>query len=306
MEKKQLPKRIKNLLNEIYRITGEKRFIVYGGVPIDILLNKNPKINDLDIAIKGIFNYKIAKCRERIKKAGFEITEPFRKYFIYLNEKVILIYANKGGMNIDVGFLKRLDLIGQFNIETLYFRYPQFDYVDKFNALNSLKKKTISLVRKKKENPYILLRRFLHLCSKYDIPLIKRVHKKILLRIKDNINKWNLNNKYSQQAYTICISSLLKDILTAKNKIRFIRELIKLKIIEIIFPEFRTLNMKEEKELFKNLIKSKSKTDIAKKIIKYIDKKRRNKFQNKIRTLKMRRWDQQDVRCAEYFYNTKN
>jgi hypothetical protein len=293
-----IPERLKKLLIEIHKITGFKKFILYGGLPLDIILNKDTKSRDLDIAVNWVNKNKIKKFIERIKKKGFEIIEPFREYYIYKNQKVILVYARNKNWFLDVAFLKNPTLIGQFNIESLYCRYPQLDCMDKFRALDGIKKKKIKLIRGlKKENPHLLLGRFLRLCAKYDIPLNSKDSKKILLNLKDEVKKWKIKNDFHKSAYASCLSSLLKSILIVTNKKAFLKILLKEKIFEIIFPELVHSNSYST-ILIKNVSNLKTKSDIIILLYNCLDKERRESFRDRIMLLKLRKWNEDDIRCA--------
>lgn len=298
----KLPPRIKKFIRGIHNIIGEDRFILYGSSPIDLLLNTNIKIHDLDIAIEGINKYRVRKCREKIKREGFEILEPFRKYYIHKNKKVILIYAKNNRWFLDIAFLNNLSLIGHFNIETLFFRYPQNDYIDKFDALKGIKEKKIIPIRNlNAENPYLLLSRFLRLCSKYNISLTRHNHKKILLFLKTKIQQWKITSSFHKSVYISCLSSLLKSIIQSRNKKIFFQNLSDTSVFKIIFPELnRILNIHKNK-IIKEVQKVETKLDIIVLFDKYLTPLERRSFKSKIRKLKMRGWDEDDVKCSNYF-----
>lgn len=303
MEEKKfpLPNKAKKLMEEIHDMVGEDEFILYGGTPIDILLNENTKVHDLDIAIKGINKHKIKKFREKIKKEEFEIIEPCREYYIYKNKKVILVYAKNKKWFLDVVFLNDPQLIGQFNIETLYFRYPQLDYTDKFNALDGIKKKKIKLIRgMKKENPHLLLGRFLRLCSKYNISLKDNI--KILSELKNQLKKWKISSNFHKDAYLSCISSLFKSIVQSRNKMFFMEILIDISILKILFPEMKHMIKFYKEELILDISKTKTKLDVVVLFYKYLKASDRQLFRNKIKALKIRKWDDQDLECSKYFH----
>ena len=298
----KLPSRIKFFLEEIHDIIGEERFILYGSTPIDLLLNKHSKIHDLDIAIKGIDKLRIRKCREKIKKQGFNIIEPLRKYYIHKNREVILIYAKNNRLFLDIAFLDSLALIGHFNIEMLFFRYPQMDYVDKFKVLKSIKERKIRLVSDLgKENPHLLLGRFLRLCSKYEISLRGRKHRKILLDLKTKIQQWKITSDFHKNAHISCISSLLKSIIQSHNKRLFVKILIGTSILTTIFPELKRVVDINRSELTKEISKARKKRDVVTLFNGYLKSPEKKLFEKKIRALKVRRWDRQDIECSNCF-----
>ena len=302
MKSNKLPNKAKELMERIHNLTDENEFILYGGVPIDILLNKDIKIHDLDIAIKDFNKYKIKRFGENIKRKGFKIIEPHRKYYIYKKIEVILLYAKNKELFLDVVFLKEPKLIGQFNIETLYFRYPQLDYIDNFNALDGIKKKKIKLIRSlKEENPHLLLGRLLRLCSKYNISLKDKNTEKILFGLKNQLKKWKIKDNLNNNSYLSCISSLFKSIVQSHNKKDFIEDMINKSILKIIFPEINNIDL-DKKNIINEISKIKTKLEVIILFDKCIkSKSNKQSFRNKIKELKIRKWDKEDFKCSKYF-----
>lgn len=298
----KLSPHIKKIMKEIHSIIGEGRFILYGSTPIDLLLNKNTEIHDLDIAIEGVNKYRIKKCREKIKKQGFEIIEPFRKYYIHKNKEAILIYAKNNKYFLDIAFLDDFGLIGHFNIETLFFRYPQMEYVDKFEALRSIKEKKIKLIRDlEEENPHLLLGRFLRLCSKYNISLKEPTHLKILLNLKTKIQQWKMTSNFHREAYISCISSLLKSITQSYDKSLFVKTIIDTSILTTIFPELEHVVKIHRDKIIKEISNIRKKRDIVILLNRYLKPQEQKVFKKKIKALKKRQWDIQDIQCANCF-----
>jgi len=302
MKSNKLPDEAKKLLLEIHDIIREDEFILYGGSPIDMLLNRNTKVHELDIAIKRTGKAKIKKFRDLIKRKGFKIVEPYREYYIYKNKKVIIVYAQNKKWFLDVAFLDNPKLIGHFNIETLYFRYPQLDYIDRFNALAGIKKKNIKLVRNiREENPHLLLGRFLRLCAKYNISLNNKNSKKILISLKNQIDRWKIKNAFHKSAYISCISSLLKSIVKAYNKKTFVETLINTSVLKTIFPETSNIIRLKKKDFIDDFTKIKTKLDVVVLFYKYLKSSDgMMSFRNKIKSLKVRRWDKEDIECSKY------
>lgn len=296
-----LPNHLKKLMREICDIIEEDEFILYGGTPLDLLLNNKTKIHDLDIVIAGIDKGKIRRCREKIKEKGFEIIESSREYYIHKNKKVVLVYAQNDKLFLDIAFLHDPELIGHFNLETLFFRHPQMDYVDQFDTLKGVREKSIKLVRDlEAENPYLLLGRFLRLCSKYDIPLSKYEHKKILLDIKEKLKEWEINSNFNKSAYLSCISSLFKSIIQSRDK-GFNKVLINSSVLKSVFPELGQIINVYKDEFVKNMSRAKTKLDIVILFDKYLNDLERKIFRGKIKALKTRQWDEQDIRCSRHF-----
>jgi len=301
----KLPSDFRALLKEIHNIIGEDRFILYGSTPVNLLLNKGSgSIYDLDIAVPSKNRNIIKKCREKIRRSGFKIIIPFRRYYIHKNKAIILIYAQNKKWFLDVAFLNNLNLIGHFNIETLMFRYPQMDCVDKYGTLKGIKFKIIKPIRDlDSENPLLLLGRFLRLCSKYNIPLNKRLHKKVLIILKEKIQKIKMSSDFYKQAYASFLSSFLKSIIQSTNKKYFIKFLIDLGIFQVLFPEFKEILDISKNKIIKDISRAKTKSQLVILLNKHLPISKRKLFQNKIKKLALRRWDKEDKKCASYFIN---
>lgn len=286
-----LPKKLIKLPQTIHQVTGIDEFIIYGGTPVDLLLNKESMVKDVDVAVKGKEESKINKLRKRLGLEGFEIIEPRREYTIYLNKRVILVYAQNNHMFLDICFMNNPKMVGQFDVESLYWRYPQLDYVDDYGTLEAIASKTIRPIRGLDcENPLLLTSRFVYLCAKYDASILKDPqHRKTMYVLKDKLTRWNLSK--TQQAHISSISSLLRAILKAKDKGSFSEELIESGILEIIFPELHTYLQVANKEEIREI---KTKKDLCNLIGKALDEETMVKFKEKVRYLKTRKWDKQD------------
>jgi len=304
MKTTPLPPYIKKIMLEIHKFIGVNRFIIYGGAPLDLLLNSKAKIHDLDIAIKGITPAKILSCQQHLKKNGFELVAPNREYFIYINKKVILIYAQNNEYLLDIGFLHEPELVGHFDIETLYCRYPELDYVDKFHALDAVRNKTITNVRGlDMENPYMLISRFVYLCAKYGISLMGSIsNRKTLARLADLIRNWKNSEEFHITLAPIsCISSIFKSILKVKDKSEFLKELLESMILETVFPELQQALYKTDinnKKICNKLAKIKTKYQLISFFRKNLDPEDKIGYDEKIKKLAIRTWDKQDVDSA--------
>lgn len=227
--------KIKLLNKKISKFTGLKKFILYGGTALDLLLNKKP--NDFDVGV--IYNNKkdIKKVKKNLEKNGFEIIVPWREYFIHKNEKTILVYAKKRNYYLDIAFVKRYDSIGLFNLDSIFINYPKNEVIDHYQAFSSIKKKIICLIRNiNQENPFVLLGRMIYLCEKYCIRLSKSSQIEILTSLKKRCEiDSRTDNNFENQIIPSFYSQILKTILVSKEKRKLIKILVKYKIFEKIF-----------------------------------------------------------------------
>lgn len=296
-----LPQNLKDLMITIHDTIEEDRFILYGGAPVDLLLDKNSSIHDLDIALQGIDETKIETLRRKIENKGYRITEPYREYFILIKERVVLIYAENEKWFLDIGFLENPEHVGLFDAQSLYFRYPELDYVDNHNALSAIKNKCLTPIRGlDKENPYLLLARFLHLCAKYEMSLENNPnHKSMLSELKMRIKSWKSSNEFGGPiAYASCLSSILKSIIKSKDRPSFIEELVKSSVLEDVYPELNKGLEKlvsQKQGLIQNVGKIQSKYTFVKLIAKNLSNVDRENFKKCLSSLAVRHWDKEDM-----------
>lgn len=288
-----LSNRDKNLMFFLAELIGVNKFILYGSAPISLMLKGNCMANDYDLAIPGKTKENIIKVKLFLKKNGFKVIKSNRKYCIYKNIKVISLYAQKERILLDICFMDDTSLVGQFNIESLYWRYPEMDCIDKYGAMEALRnKKIVSIRGLDNENVFLLVSRFIYLCSKYQISLTNKENQKIVKFINQKLRK---ENGYKTDQYVSCLSSILKSILTAKDRITFIDELVNSEIIKIFFKElhFSLINLIKEKKQ-SNLFEAKNKRDLINLLEKNMHGNNKKEFTKKINMLAKRKWDKQD------------
>lgn len=306
-----LPDYLKSLIIEIYQTIEIDNFILYGGTPTNLLLDRNTPVHDLDIAIKGIDESNISACRERLKRKKFKIVEPCQEYFIYIDKKVILLYAENDKWFLDIGFLDNPELVGQFDAETLYCRYPELDCVDKFNALEAIRQKTLKPVRGlENENPYMLTKRFLHLCAKYNMSLVNNhSHESIILELKHRIKNWEPISQTKPREYVSCLSSVFKSILKSRNRMNFIKELGETNILEVMFPELDKAIKKianSNNQIYQRLSQIKTQYDLIILFDEFLKSEDKESFKNKVKMLQIRHWDKHDIEVAKFFNKNSN
>lgn len=284
-------------MSDIARTLGVTRFILYGGAPVDLLLNGKSSLKDLDIGILSQNEAVISKCKNNIEERGFKIIEPYREYYIHLDEKVILVYAKSRKWFLDIAFLNDIESLGHFNFDTLYFRYPENDYVDKFGALKAVQRKKIRLVRDiKQENPFLLMGRFLRLCTKYHLDLGMPRHRKILVNLKAEMKIFKMDRGFHREAYTSCLSSLMRSILGATDRVAFLDILIKEGILGLIIPELEGISFAS---IFsKKIVTVASKADLAVLFLNCLKTEdAKSLFREKMKLISLRKWDPEDEKC---------
>ncbi len=290
---KPLPTYLKTLILKISKIIEEKEFVLYGGAPIDYLFNGNKRFNDLDIAIKKTSKNDINNLKKILIKKGFNIIVPFREYTVRKTKKVYLMYAKKKRLMLDICFLNDYDLIsGPFNLDNLYCRFPELNIVDDYNSIDGIKRKKIISVRSlTKENPYLLLSRFVYICAKYQIyPMDDLINKKILLRIKREIEV--VARPVGSDQFSSCLNSILKSIIKADNRKYFLKNLINSGILKKTMPALdRSLKL-VIKINDSRLDKIKTKKNLIIYLLSLLnDVKDKKSFLELIKCLSIRKWE---------------
>lgn len=297
-----LPINLKNLMLEIQDAVGLNEFILYGSTPVDLLLGKIGKPHDVDIITKDVAEDTIDGCKKRLVYKGFELIVPRLDYFVYKDQKVVMIIAENKNWRLDVGFFDKPELVGQFDAETLYCRYPELDYIDRFDTIGAIKRKTLKPVRGlENENPYMLLSRFIYLCAKYDIPLNSSSHRDILFDLKGRMKTWvPVNYFHGPRAQHACISAILKSILRSRAKERFVRELQETSIVGCVFPELQIAISNLKNSGLQKMNKTETKCALVSLFLTYLDGPDKTNFMERIKSLKERTWDKEDAQLTNY------
>ncbi|MDD3940352.1 MAG: hypothetical protein PHQ01_02130 [Candidatus Pacebacteria bacterium] len=288
-----LSNRDKKLMFFLAKLIGVGEFVLYGSTPVSLIMKGNCMANDYDLAIPGKTEENIIKVKRFLKKNGFKIIKSNRKYYIYQKIEVISLYAQKERILLDICFMDEISLIGQFNIESLYWRYPEMDCIDKYGTIEALRnKKIVSIRGLNNENIFLLTSRFIYLCSKYQISLTNKESQKIVKFINKKLCK---ENSYKTDQYISCLSSILKSILTAKDRMAFIEELINSEIVKNFFKELHSslINLVKENKQF-SLLEVKNKGDLINLLEKNMHENNKKEFIKKINMLTKRKWDKQD------------
>lgn len=283
----------KKLMFFLAKLIGVGEFVLYGSTPVSLIMKGNCMANDYDLAIPGKTEENIIKVKRFLKKNGFKIIKSNRKYYIYKKIEVISLYAQKERILLDICFMDEISLIGQFNIESLYWRYPEMDCIDKYGTIEALRnKKIVSIRGLNNENIFLLTSRFIYLCSKYQISLTNKESQKIVKFINKKLCK---ENSYKTDQYISCLSSILKSILTAKDRMAFIEELINSEIVKNFFKKLHSslINLVKENKQF-SLLEVKNKGDLINLLEKNMHENNKKEFIEKINMLTKRKWDKQD------------
>lgn len=287
-----LPDYMKNFLLLISNLTAFDKFLFYGGAPADLLLDQYSKISDIDLVVpvKANSSY-IANTVALLKERGFQIVTACREYTIHNDIKVFLVYATHNNLSFDICFFDDPDLIGQYNAEALYCRYPEMDCIDTYNALHAIKTKQIIPIRGlNNENVYLLISRFIYLCAKYNMDFVdNKEHQHIVNHLIGKLIEKKTDNVSDQ--YISCISSLIKSVLKAKDRDSFVDNLLKSNIAAEIFPEYH-LALQALKETDYIKFRQVNEThEFIKLLADHLFFEKKVFFMNTVKKLVVRKWD---------------
>ena len=291
-----LPHYLHQLMIQLSKALGVKEFILFGGTAIDLLINPSTEICDLDIGIGEGKKY-IKQCKKQLKLSNYQIIGKDRPYFTNMIDPVTMVFAKNNRWLLDISFMNNIWDIGQFDIESLFFRYPELDYIDRYNTLKALKEKTMrSIHGLYKENPYLLLNRIINICAKYDMNMSKNpVHRNSINVLKKRISNWNPPNSFHGKMAKIAhYSTVLKAMRRAKNRYAFIKDLIATGLLLETMPELQKLLKNLSPQEITLLEKAKTKGEIIEILVKITDPKDRQKLKQRFRTLRLREWDLED------------
>lgn len=297
---KSLPHPLRRLMSWFSKILGVKKFILFGGAAIDLLFDPSAKIHDLDIGIEGRKRSIINCCKKHLKSYGFKIIGKDRPYFINMNEPVTMVFATDNRWLLDISFMENVWSVGQFDIESLFFRYPELDYIDRYEAIEALKKKIIHPINGLyKENPILLINRIIDLCSKYNISMTKNpLHRDYINILKKRVSNWNTSDEFhGKMARVAFYSKLLKAIKQAKRRNVFIRDLIASGILTELMPELLK-PLKNYLSSNKTLLnKVRTKDEVANFLIKIVNPNDQQNLKDKFQLVfDLRKWDLEDQR----------
>jgi hypothetical protein len=305
MEKKDLkvPRKIKAIMKMVHGLIEIDNFILFGGNVIDYFISKKSNLQDIDIIIPDKKEKTIRVILKRLTKKGFSVSEK-RTYVLLKKKKVILVQADKNNIGLDIAFSESLlEVIGPYNALAMYCPYGSKKCFDDHGCIDSIVSKKFSLLNRsfKEENPFILISRFLLLCTKYNASLLTpESHKNIIKEFNSYKTKQSKKSKFEREVYLSFISKVFKSILISINKSKYIKELIKSRILEDSFPELQ-LSLKViigNKKQTSRLKKIKEKEELINFFGKQLNNKNRDSYYSLLSGISHRKWDKEDSKFS--------
>lgn len=290
------PTAMKAIFQRLHPVFGPEEFLLFGGAAIDLLRDPTAPVADYDIAVRN-HPAKIRRCKEALVLNGFDIVVNERSYYIHRDVRVILVVAKKGDEVLDISFLDDFSDIGLFDVETLVCRFPKIVVQDPFHAVAALKRREVRLIRSlDQEDPFVVLSRFLHLCSKYDFPMHqgpehKGLQEELLKRILQKERK-SLSPSERVSPASHC-SMVLRSMASAANRSMFLLDLSESDWLGFTMPELK-VHLLSLGEARRPLETARGKTDLVEILINSMSPRLRTEFLQRLESFRPRVWDLED------------
>lgn len=298
------------MMNCLAKDLGVQKFILYGGAAMDLLIDSSEEIRDLDLAIT-LDQGDTGGLKANLKKAGYDILGNDREYYLNIIDPVTIVFAQSRHWVLDVAFLggpleRKLDLVppsafhtsmDKFDIDSVFWRYPQLDYVDLYDAFTALRNKTMRpLYSLYEENPYLLINRMISMCAKYQMSICQNcVHKKSFEVLAERIRSWQHKGEFHGTLVKVAhYSTILKAVKRAEDRNAFIYDLVESRILEYTMPELQKGLENISNQQKKDLGVAETKQEIAAVLIEVVSVEHRRELMKRFRLLGLRTWDLED------------
>jgi hypothetical protein len=226
-EARPLPAGPATLLERLAALLGQERFVMFGGATLDLLQDPPRPARDLDIALP-LDRAEVQSIRRHIAARGADVGRTLRRYWINIDQPVLMLDVRWEGQLIDLNFVDQIDRIPQFDIESVIWRYPELDYVDLYGAFDALATRTFRPVRGLAgNNPYLLLNRMIRLAAKYDLSLAANpVHQAIVSELSHHVLAWRATDDFhGRQAVEAHHRSIAGSVLRAQGPAGYLADL---------------------------------------------------------------------------------
>lgn len=226
-EARPLPAGPASLLERLAALLGQERFVMFGGATLDLLQDPPRPARDFDIALP-LDRPAVQSIRRHIAAQGADVGRTIRRYWINIDQPVLMVDVHWEGQVIDLNFVDQVERIPQFDIESVIWRYPEGDYVDLYGAFDALATRTVRPVRGLAgNNPYLLLNRMIRLAAKYDLRLAADpVHQAIVTELSHRVLAWHATDDFhGRQAVEAHHRSIAGSVLRARDPAGYLADL---------------------------------------------------------------------------------
>lgn len=109
-------------------------------------------------------------------RSDVEVDRDARPYWIRLAVPVVIVRARHRELELDLNFLDEPSKIGHFDVETVYWYYPDLTFADPCGVLGKPIRSFRLLTDPASDNPLLLLNRVIKLSAKYNVRFWRQPH----------------------------------------------------------------------------------------------------------------------------------
>lgn len=239
-----VPKHVITVLSDFSRAADLPEFYLIGGAALDTQLNPSAPIKDWDICVhRGPNQQHILNA---LAASGFSNGSPrvYRLNHRFSCLNVESISASLG--TFDIAFIDDPDAIqGPFNLDSLMIKFPEMRIIDNFDAVASLLKGELRIVRRpiEFENPIILVKRLIAFVGKHGSRILDNEESQTtVMEIKMLFETACTEHQktYGLHDRAGCFSRLLNSIVRSKDSL-FLPKLLRTNLLDLVFPDLPTI-----------------------------------------------------------------
>lgn len=224
-------------------VLGRERFVLFGGAALDMLQDPSRPVQDLDVALP--FDRVEARLSHaRLAARGIPVDGRVRRYWIHLDQPVLMFDVHWEGWTIDLNFVDGIRRVPPFDIESVMWRYPETDYVDLYGAFEALATGTVRPVRGLEgHHPYLLMDRMIRLAAKYDLTLARnRTHRGVVAELGRRVAAWTASDDFNgPQAIEAHHRHIASAVLRSSDPAFFLADLAEARALESSVIELHRL-----------------------------------------------------------------
>lgn len=170
-----LPAHARALLHQIADAVRRDEVHLFGGAALDLILDPSAPCHDLDVAVT--VSEPLDESAQRLRSfPEFSWVGELRRYWIRLDQPVVMVDVCWGDHRLDVNFVNHLGGIGHFDVEQVRWSYPDHRLIDPWVVSGRPVENLRLTTAPDADNPLLLLNRLLKLSAKYQVEFWRREH----------------------------------------------------------------------------------------------------------------------------------
>lgn len=284
------------VMDEVSEDTGLDEFIMFGGAPVDLLSGfYSPEdVKDYDIAIQGQNEELMEGFEEELEENGYEILKSQRPFVIRESETVYTTYAENEDLILDANFMQDPTQVGVFNINSLYFTYPDFSKVDEHNALEGIENENLEpIIDLDEENAYLVGKRYAIISAKYGIPINNTRNRDLSRDIASRLE----DAESTRGEFDEFFSSVLQSTLKTDDRVGHLDSLSRLGFLDQELEEIdRAYDNLVDENREEDIQQVESVNDLANLMLENMPETKRRSFYDKLEPLSERNWEEDPMR----------